>query len=297
MKHSLASKGITWSDLQEPSVDELAGFVREQGLDPLDAEFIVQDHHRPEVTVREQYLVILVEVPVFDKQARVTQGVPLYVIVRENSVATLHYEPLIALEMIRKDFGENPEKQAEYFGNSSLSLALFIIGRIYQGAFQKLNRLTKHVEIAADAIFRGNERKMVEEVAVLTRDVMDFRRVIRVQQHLFEEVPNHAWIDESAALQWERLERQLAKLWDMLDGLTESMNVLGRTNDMLLQHKENQLLRLLSFYSIITIPVLVLASPFNTEAANYRNLFWVVFSLLVFSLALTFFWAKRKKIL
>ncbi len=287
--------------LSQPSVEELAEFAREAGLLPIDAEFIAQERQRPEVAERPDYILILIQVPMFQKVERITRGVNVYLVVREGQVWTIHFEALPALERLWEELSKEREQQEEYFGETALALAVYLLRRLVAGAFRKLERLSKHIEIAEDAVFHGNERKMVEEIAFLTRDVTDFRRVIRPQRKLFDVPLTHVLANDSVRHQWWRLHQYTAKLWDILEGLDESVKQLGKTNYALLQHKENQLLRLLTLYSTLTIPVLVLAQaqPLLLPAEGssrdvVKMLFWVLFFGLIVTLG-TILWRFRGK--
>jgi len=299
MRESISARDIVWNNIESPSNEELAEFVREAHLSPLDAEFIVRDHQRSEIAVRQDYILILLHVPVFDKQLRVTSGVPLYFLITTSAVYTLQYEPLIALKKIYAEFADNKDQQDEYFGDSSLNLALHIIGQLNASSFRKIGRLAKHLEIAEDAVFQGNERKMVEEVAILSRDVLDFRKIIRPQLNLFSAMPDQPFSDDVKS-QWRRLAGQISQMWEVLESLHESSKELRSTNDSLLQHKENELLRMLTIYSIIAIPVWIFVSAFDprsSEANLYDHLvFWGVLIVLSFLLVYIFIRGKRRRV-
>lgn len=266
MRHDMvANGGLTWVELSKPTPEELAAFVREAMLEPTDAEFVVQNHHRPEVAVRHNYLLILVHVPTFNKQTRVTRGVPLYFVVTTKQLWVIHEDPIVPLQQLWEDYELNADKREEYFSMGALGLALQIITVMHNSAFRKLDRLTKHVDIAEDAVFQGNERKMVEEISILRRDVMDFRKIIRLQIDLFSTPPTHPLVTDELRSLWLRLNGQTRRLWDLLESLDESTTQLAETNDSLLQHKENQLLRFLTYYSIFSIPLLFLIDPLGSR--------------------------------
>jgi magnesium transporter len=112
---------------------------------------------------------------------------------------------------------------------------------------------------------------MVEEISVLTRDVMDFRKVIRPQKSLFSTSMSHPLITLDAAARWRRVHGQLLRMWEILEGMFESVRELANTNFTLLQHKENELLRLLTIYSIIAIPAFILVAPFNLPVVQFSS--------------------------
>lgn len=302
MKHQLTVNELEWVNVQSPESDELAEFIRNCDLKREDAEYIAQRYHRPGITVRADYLLMMIEVPVFDRKLRLTQGASLYLVIRENHLFTLHYESIITIDKIIRDLSASPDWQEEMFDDGAMSLALSLVALLYESSFRKLGRLSKHVDIAEDAVFQGNERKMVEEVSLLTRDVMDFRKVIRVQTSLFRKLPDSPLVTLEAALRWERVNGQLLKMWDVLESMFESVKELGNTNFTLLQHKENELLRLLTIYSIVVIPMLVLTDPFfdpAEENANFADFvaFWMILGVLVITLVVILIRVKRKRLL
>lgn len=287
---------LEWVDTSQPTNEELAQFARDAKLLAADTEFLLSVEHRPEVAFREEYTMIFLQVPVFDKRTRVTSGAALAFIITDNQLHTLHYEPVVTLEQIRQEFEENPEKHAAAATDGPISLALYIITRLNESAFRKLQRLAKHIDIAEDAVFFGNERKMVEEVAVLGRDVLDFRRIIRPHLQVFEAPP--AGVSENTLALWKRVGSQMRQMWEWLEGLNDSAKELRTTNDSLLQHKENELLRLLSLYSIITIPIWVFVSPFSpTGGTVSAAIFWTVLGLLAVLLLAIFIRARRRRVL
>lgn len=299
MKKTLTSKDVSCTVVSLPSAEELAEVVRESGLSPVDAEFMAQERQRPEVAARSQYILLLVQIPVFQKQERLTHGVGVYMVIREKEVWLLHFEPLDILQDLTGELESNSEKQEEYFQGGSLGLALYFVRRLYGSAFRKIERLSKHIEIAEDAVFHGNERKMVEEIAFLTRDVMDFRRVIRPQRRLFAEPLEHSLATPEIQEQWRRLSAQIAKIWDMLESLAEAVKQLGKTNFALLQHKENQLLRVLTLYSSLGIPALLLVGPLFSPTASAAGMavFWIVLAGLLTTLFIALWRFRGKRIL
>lgn len=300
MKGDLSGDQLVWTHVSAPAPEELAGVIREALLTPADAEFVAVDNQRPEVAIRNDYLALLIHVPTFDKQTRITRGVALYFIVREGHLWTVCHEAILDLESLWAKFSTDEEKRTEYFADGPLGLALHIISVLFGGSFRKLNRLAKHIDIAEDAVFQGNERKMVEEISLLMRDVMDFRKVIRLQANIFAKVPAHP-LAAGASPAWARVHGQTKKLWDVLEGLYESTTHLSNTNRDLLQHKENALLRLLTVYSIFSIPALVLISPYN-RPSPYANridmtIYLGIFAAFVVALVAILVRAKRKRVL
>lgn len=302
MQSTLTSKkGITWQAVQQPTPEELTALIRDFSIEPVDAEFMAHEYSRPEITVRSDYILILTAIPVFNKQLRVTTGVPLYVVITNDKIATLQYEPIVVLDKLLQDFTSLPESQEERFGDGAVGVALYILNTLFASAFNKVARLGKHINIAEDAVFLGNERKMVYEISILVRDVMDFRKVIRPQRKLFAEAPKHPLMTDLATTSWLRLSGQINKLWEMLESLAESSGELSLVNSKLLQLKESELIQFLTYYSIFSIPIIILLNPLNprseTATSFDKIVYWVGFILLFGGLLLILRRFRGKRVL
>lgn len=299
MKHTLSSKEISWTNVQSPEPEELAEFVREVGMTISDAEFVAQKYHRPTVSVGPDYILLLVQVPVFNRTLRLTKGVSLFFLVKDKQLFSLHYDPIISLDKIRREFETSNERLEEYFRESTLGLCLDLITFLYDSSFRKLERLNKHIDIAEDAVFQGNEKKMVEEISLLSRDVMDFRKIVRPQKSLFMVPPRHPLMTDEIRLKWNRVHGHLLKMWEILESMFESVKELSNTNFTLLQHKENELLRLLTVYSIIVIPMIILVDPYFAPSSPNATIvdtvvFWGVLAILVVTLIVILMKFRKK---
>lgn len=296
MRHELSSASLTWVNLQSPEAEELAAFIREADLAVTDAEFLAQAYHRPAITCRPHYVLLLIQVPVFDRTLRLTEGVPLFLVITPERLMTLHYKPLVVLDKIRHDLTASEEQREEYLSGGAASAGIDIVAMLYDSAFHKLERLSKHIDIAEDAVFRGNERKMVEEISLLTRDVMDFRKVMRPQKHLFVALPNHPLLPSELSYAWARLHNQLLRMWDMLESMFESVRELSSTNFTLLQYKENALLRVLTIYSIIAVPAFILVAPLNLPELQFASppFYGFIGLVVLFTLLLVFIFLRSR---
>jgi magnesium transporter len=142
---------------------------------------------------------------------------------------------------------------------------------------------------------------MVEEIAILSRDILDFHRIALPQRSLFQSIHReYAFtISEQEAL--SHIHHQAEQMWHTLQALHLSMQELRNTNDSLLQHQENELLRMIFSYSILAIPFLAIINVFNPHrnGATYLDsiLFWGIIAFLIILLVAIFARARRKRVL
>lgn len=289
-----------WKHLSSPSNEDLVQVTRDVKLSKLDSELIVHGNQGPQFIVREDYKIILIHVPIREHHIKSIENRTIRFLVQKDTLTTITHASIPALDTIFTEYTNSPDVYNET-GTSPLSLAFTIIDRLNTGTLKKIHHLLKRVEIAEDAIFHGNERKMVEEIAVLSRDVLDFHRVALPQKGLFQSIHRqYAFtIKEQEVL--SHVHNQAEQMWHTLQALHSSMQELRNTNDSLLQHQENELLRSIFSYSILTIPFLAIINVFNPHRAGATLadsiFFWGIISFLFILLVFIFARAKKKRVL
>ncbi len=289
MRVELSIAGITWHRLVEPTGSELAAVARDVPMEAADAALLGESLTRAALVTRPKYELLRVEVPVFDRKIRASFGVALDCIVLEDHLITLQARPIPVLEKLVDGLERQPEQDLGVTLTGPNDLLKYLLRQIHHGTLRKLDRLYKYIDIAEDAVFQGNERKMVEEISLLMRDVGDLRKIIRPQRRLFQGTP------------WQELTQDMGKVWDGLETLQESVLQLANTNSTLLQHKENELLRLLAIYSALVVPLWILITPFvpNRPVVTVVGavMYWGVLSLLGIALIFIFARFRGKRIL
>ncbi len=300
MKQSVSIQPIVWEHHSSPSNEDIVQIIRDTHITQLDAELIVHSDQGPQFVVREEYRCILIQVPVRDARTKSFENHTIRFVVVKNKLITLTTQGIPALNTILADCTQHPELY-DHPGITSLSFAFTIIDRINMSTLKKVHHLLKRVEIAEDAVFHGNERKMVEEIAVLSRDVLDFHRVSLPQRGLFQTLHRQYNFTHQEQEALSRIHHQSEQMWNTLQVLHSSMQELRNTNDSLLQHQENELLRMIFSYSIITVPLLAVINIFNPHrvGATYVDaiIFWGIIAFLTILLFAIFARAKKKRVL
>ncbi|HSX24909.1 MAG TPA: CorA family divalent cation transporter [Candidatus Andersenbacteria bacterium] len=300
MKQSVNIQSIAWEHISSPSNEDVVQIIRDAHISQLDAELIVHGDQGPQFVVREEYKIILIQVPVRETRTKSFENHTIRCIVLKNRLITITSRNIPALERILTDCTQHPELY-DHDSITSLSFAFTIIDRINASTVKKIHHLLKRVEIAEDAVFHGNERKMVEEIAVLSRDVLDFHRVALPQRGVFQTLHRQYNFTHQEQDILSRIHHQSEQMWNTLQVLHSSMQELRNTNDSLLQHQENELLRMIFSYSIITVPLLAVINIFNPHrvGATYIDtiIFWSIIAFLTLLLVAIFARARKRRVL
>ena len=107
------------------------------------------------------------------------------------------------------------------------------------------------------------------------------------------------FLPEELELYFDDVVDAAERIWDLLDNYKEVVEGLESTNESVISHKQNNVLRLLTIISVTMLPLTLITSIFGTNVLfpgeDTHTAFWVVVGLLLVTLVgmLGFFRLKR----
>jgi magnesium transporter len=107
------------------------------------------------------------------------------------------------------------------------------------------------------------------------------------------------FLPEELELYFDDIVDASERIWDYLDNYKEVVEALEDTNESVISHRQNDILRVLTIFSVVMLPLTLVTGLFgmnvNFPGFDSRWLFWVILGLMVSVLAglLAFFRYKR----
>jgi len=129
------------------------------------------------------------------------------------------------------------------------------------------------------------------------QEIVGFRKVMRPQRSVLHDLERtkQRYIAEDLDIYFDDIVDAAERIWDMLENFKEIVEALESTNEQLISHKVNDVLRVLTAFSVAILPLTLIASIWgmNVRVPGEQNLtaFWIIVSTMVVLLAamLTFF--------
>ncbi|MDX6475244.1 MAG: magnesium transporter, partial [Gaiellaceae bacterium] len=107
------------------------------------------------------------------------------------------------------------------------------------------------------------------------------------------------FLPEELELYFDDIVDAAERIWDILDNYKEDVEALEDTNESVIQHRQNDVLRILTVFSVVLLPLTLITGFFgmNVHFPGFASVwaFWVIFAGMVASLIglLAFFRLKR----
>ncbi|HEY49900.1 MAG TPA: magnesium/cobalt transporter CorA [Dehalococcoidia bacterium] len=259
---SIVWEKLTWVDIERPTEEETKYLAANYPFHPLDLDDCLSRIQTPKIDEYEEYLFMVLHFPVFNPEARVTTPSQVSIFVGEHYLITLHQGDLKPLVSFFKSCQTNEKMRQESMGRSSGYLLYLILDRLVNYCFPILNKIGDNIESVEDRIFSETPHGTVREVAVLRRDIISFRRIIRPQTEAVEVLEQKEWpiFKEDPEVYFGDIADHLRKIRDTLEDYKEVVEGLSDTNDTLTSFRINEVMRVLTIIATIMLPLTLVAS-------------------------------------
>lgn len=301
MQRIIKGPKVKWIDIQEPTRKDISELKKNFKFHPLILGELTSPSHRPKVEKYKNYLFMILYYPVYSKEKRETRPRELDIIVGKNFLITSHLSPIPPLESLLNKHSFFPKLRKKTMSQEAGYLLFLVINSLWKSCLVKLDRINQKIETIEGKIFQGEEKEMVQEISVVKTDIINFWRIVEPQMEILNSL-----LKEGTGFFGEKLSPYFSdtlgtagQAWNSLKNFKETILALEDTNQSLLSTKTNEVIRVLTVFSIILLPLTLIASiwgmnvnlPFNESRLG----FWIILLIMLFSMGFLIFYFRKKK--
>ena len=260
---------ITWINIEKPTSSDMEYLAKNYLFNLFDLEDCLSRIERPKIDEYENYLFIVLHFPVFKQEARVTTSSQVSIFIGEDFLVTVHTGDLKTLAKLFDDCQLNERAREEHMARSSGYLLYRILDRLVDYCFPILNRVIANIEAAEDRLFSEPARDTVQEISVLRRDVMSYRRIIRHQPAILKslEVREYPFLREDLDVYFGDIGDHIGTIRETLEEYKEVVEGLNATSDSLFSHRTNEVMKMLTVLGTILLPLLVISGIYGMNVS------------------------------
>jgi magnesium transporter len=297
---------LTWIDMQRPGQAEIEWLqAHYPGFHPLHFDDITSRIQRPKLDERDDYLFLVLHFPVYNKITRLTTASEVDIFAGPGYVITVHSGHLRPLLRLFDQARDDPDVRATVMGRGAGFLLYTIIDKLVDYCFPILNKIDQNIEQVEDVIFSENARETVQEISLIRRDIIAFRRVIKPQISVIASLDRRAQallplLGEDLSEYFGDLNDHLAKIWDTLEDYKDVIEGLSDTYNSLTSTRINDVIKVLTILSVILLPLTLVSGIYGMNfqvlpGAEHPYGFWITLGImaLIVLLMLAYFKFRR----
>ena len=282
--------GLRWINIERPRQIDRAWLEERFEFHPLDYEDVFSRNQRPKVDEYPDYLFVVLHFPRFDKAVGRLNAAELDIFVGPDFVITLPNEPIQPLEYLFERCRAREDVRDNLFSKGPGYLLYKIVDDCVDSSFPMLAKMGNKLEVLEDEIFEGRSAEIVRDISNVKQEIINFRKIVRPQRATFRDLERTKtrYIPEGLDFYFDDINDASERIWDMLENFKEVVEGLESTNESVLSHRVNDVLRVLTAFSVVILPLTLIASTFGMNVKfpgeDSAAAFWVILGVMVVSL-------------
>ena len=267
---------------------------------PLDYEDLRSRNQRPKVDDYDSYLFVVLQFPRYDKEIGRLNAAELDVFVGPDYVITIPNRQIAALDYLFERCRGDEDFRDRLFGKGPGYLLYRIVDDSVDASFPMLRKIGAKLEALEDGVFEGRSNEVVRDLFTAKQEVINFRTIVRPMRPALVDLERTTsrYIADDLEMYFDDIKDASERVWDMLENFKEVVEALEETNESVLSHQLNNILRILTAFSVILLPLTLIASIFgmNVEVPGQGQIegFWIVIAVMVVLLG-GMLWAFRRR--
>jgi magnesium transporter len=299
----LEAHGLTWVDIESPTEADIAWLGEHYDFHPLDLEDVrSRRRQRAKIDEYEDYVFLVLHFPRFDKRTQRLQAAELNVFVAPDLVITLPNEPMKALSALFSRCEGREEERAQIMGKGSGYLLYAIVDAMFDYCFPILDKIGFKLDSLEDAIFEGGGEQIVRDISNVKQEIINFRKVIKPQRPTLRQLERHVqnYAPQELDLYFDDIVDKNERIWDLLENYKEVAEALEATNESVITHRLNEVIRVLTILSGLVLPLTLITGFYgmNVDGLFFADhgIWSVLFTILLMAGTASglLFWFRRK---
>lgn len=283
--------GIRWINVERPGPTEEAWLRDNFEFHELDIEDIRSRNQRPKLDEYDDYLFLILHLPVFDKRVGRLNAAELDIFVGPDFLVTVPNEPLQPVEYLFERCKTSESKREQRMGQGTGYLLYTIVDDAFSSFFPMLRKIGLKLDsIEEDIFLEGRSREVVRDLSNVKQEIINFRKIIRPQRAVLRDLERvkSRFIADDLEIYFDDIVDASERMWDMLENYKEVVDALEATNESVISHSVNDVLRILTVFSVFFLPLTLIASVFgmNVRVPGEGDLhaFWIVVGAMIVTL-------------
>src|SRR5213596_3895260 len=264
----LSADGLTWIHLDPPIDPETVNELRARfGWHPLDVEDVLSKRQRPKVDdyLDDGYLFGVLHFPAYDKNVQRLNAGELDFFLGPDDLVTISNVELLPVTRLFNRVQEDERFREQLFSKGSGRLLYEVLDDLFDYCFPILDKIAYKLDSIEDDIDERHSEEIVSDISKAKQEIISYRKIIKPQRPALRLLERHIerFLPENLELYFDDLVDASERVWDLLDNYKEVVEALEDTNESLISHQQNDILYVLTIFSVVMLPLTFITGFFG----------------------------------
>ena len=216
-------------------------------------------------------------------------------------VVTLPNVELLPVSRLFHRVEDDERLRDELFAKGSGYLLYHILDDLFDYCFPILDKIGHKLDRTEDELFEGRAEEIVRDISNVKQEIISYRKIIKPERSTLRLLERRVerFLPEDLEIYFDDIVDAAERIWDLLDNYKEVADALEQTNESVISHRQNDVLRLLTIFSVTMLPLTVITGVFGMNVLfpgeGTHEAFWIVLGVLVATLTGMFAFFRFKR--
>jgi magnesium transporter len=285
----LTASGLTWVNVVSPDVETATELAERFGWHPLDVEDIVSTRQRPKVDDYDEdgYLFVVLHFPAYDKSVQRLDAAELDVFLGPDYLVTIPNRELLPVtRLFGRCEGDEPLRE-QLFAKGAGRLLYEVLDDLFDYCFPILDKIGHKLRSVEEDMSERRAEDIVRDILSVKLEIISYRKVIKPERPALRVLERRVdkFLPEELELYFDDIVDAAERIWDQLDNYKEVVEALEATNESVISHRQNDVLRVLTIFSVVLLPLTLISGIFgmNVDFPGFDSpvAFWTIVGVML----------------
>jgi len=283
----LRQGSLTWIHLTAPTAQEVEQLQNRFHWHSLDVEDVLSKRQRPKIDEYPDYLFGVLHFPVYDKVVQRLNAGELDLFLSADYLVTLPGVELLPVTRLFQRCYEDAELRESMFAKGSGYLLYHVLDDLFDYCFPILDKIGHKLDTIEDEMFEGRSEEVVRDISNVKQEIISYRKIIKPERATLRVLERHTrrFLPEELEVYFDDIVDAAERIWDMLDNYKEVVEGLESTNESVISHRQNDILRILTVFSVVLLPLTLISGIFGMNVRfpgfDTTEAWWVIIGVMI----------------
>jgi magnesium transporter len=274
-KEEIKIDGLKWINIPDAGEEDIKYLERNFKFHHLDLEDCLTENQRSKIDEYPDYLFIILHLPFLHRRSKRITPLELDIFVKDGLLITIHENHPI-VNKIFENCKKNPTVKKDYFNNSSGYLMYRILNEVFENVFPMVDDISKNLNHIEQDVFEDHTGKdRLKDILLMKKDLINFRRIIMPQRSVIAQLEHlqMRFSQNELDVYFDNIVDKIEKIFGVLENLKDLVDSLHQTNESIISHNTNNIIRVLTIFSVIMMPLTVITGFYgmNLKGLPFDN--------------------------
>jgi magnesium transporter len=292
---------VTWTNIIRTMPEDVEYLRREYPhFHPLDLEDLMSTIERPKLDEYDDYLFVVLQFPIWDPVRKLSRPSEVDIFVGSGYLVTAHDGKLKPLETLFRQCQSDESIRQQFMGRGASKVFYAVIDYLVDYLFPMMYKIDAKIRRLEEEIFMVNERRVIQDLALVRRDIIALRRIVQPQIAILQNLEriDRAYIREELDVYFGDILDHLNKATDLIAYHGEVVFGLTDTANTLANLYTNDIMRILTLISVIMMPLTLVSGIYGMNvmlplAQSPIAFVGILMFMVVIALSMLFVFRRR----